>query len=75
MNISKIDALCRKNNISRTILEERAGISNGALGKWEKSPYGPSITTLKKVADYFGVPVATITPAETRSAKTVKAAQ
>lgn len=33
MNISKIDALCRKNNISRTILEERAGISNGALGK------------------------------------------
>lgn len=41
MNISKIDALCRKNNISRTILEERAGISNGALGKWEKSPYGP----------------------------------
>ena len=58
MNISKIDALCRKNNISRTILEERAGISNGALGKWEKSPYGPSITTLnKKVADYFGVPV------------------
>lgn len=57
MNISKIDALCRKNNISRTTLEERAGISNGALGKWEKSPYGPSITTLKKVADYFGVPV------------------
>nr|DAI63254.1 MAG TPA: helix-turn-helix domain protein [Caudoviricetes sp.] len=57
MNISKIDALCRKNSISRTILEERAGISNGALGKWEKSPYGPSITTLKKVADYFGVPV------------------
>ena len=57
MNISKIDALCRKNNISRTILEERAGISNGALGKWEKSLYGPSITTLKKVADYFGVPI------------------
>ena len=57
MNISKIDALCRKNNISRTILEERPGISNGALGKWEKSPYGPSITTLKKVADYFGVPI------------------
>lgn len=57
MNISKIDALCRKNNISRTILEERAGISNGALGKWEKSHYGPSITTLKKVADYFGVPI------------------
>ena len=45
MNISKIDALCRKNNISRTILE------------WEKSPYGPSITTLKKVADYFGEPI------------------
>ena len=57
MNISKIDALCRKNNISRTILEERAGISNGALGKWEKAPYGPSTTTLKKVADYFGVPI------------------
>lgn len=57
MDISKIDALCRKNNISRTTLEECSGISNGALGKWEKSPYGPSITTLKKVADYFCVPV------------------
>lgn len=57
MDISKIDALCRKNGISRTELEKRVGIANGATGRWEKSSYGPSITQLKKVADYFCVPI------------------
>lgn len=57
MNISKIDEFCRLHGISRTDLEVAAGLSNGAIGKWEKSVYGPSIKQLMKVAAYFRVPV------------------
>ena len=32
-------------------------MSNGAIGKWERSIYGPSISQLLKVAHYFRVPV------------------
>lgn len=57
MNVRKIDEFCRVHGLSRTELEVAAGLSNGAIGKWEKSKYGPGIKTLKKVADYFHVSI------------------
>lgn len=57
MNISKIDQFCKLHGLSRTDLEAAAGLSNGALGKWERSVYGPSISQLYKVAKYFRVPI------------------
>lgn len=57
MNLSKIDEFRKLHGLSRTDLEVAAGLSNGALGKWERSAYGPSITQLMKVADYFRVTV------------------
>lgn len=57
VNISKIDEFCKLHGISRTKLEMAVGLGNGAIGKWEKSVNGPSIKQLKKVADYFRVPV------------------
>ncbi len=57
MNVSKIDQFCKLHGLSRTDLEEAAGLSNGAIGKWERSVYGPSISQLLKVAKYFRVPV------------------
>lgn len=57
MNLTKIDAFCKLHGLSRTDLETAAGLSNGALGKWERSVYGPSIKQLLKVANYFRVPV------------------
>jgi len=36
-------------------LEAAAGLSNGAIGKWERSIYGPSISQLLKLAKYFKV--------------------
>lgn len=57
MDISKIDQFCKLHGLSRTDLEAAAGLSNGALGKWERSVYGPSISQLMKVADYFRVGV------------------
>lgn len=57
MNVSKIDQFCKLHGLSRTDLEVAAGLSNGAIGKWERSVYGPSISQLIKVAKYFRVPV------------------
>lgn len=57
MNVSKIDQFCKLHGLSRTELEVAAGLSNGSIGKWERSVYGPSITQLMKVANYFRVSV------------------
>lgn len=57
MNISKIDEFRKLHGLSRMELEVAAGLSNGAIGKWERSVYGPSISQLMKVARYFKVSV------------------
>lgn len=57
MNVSKIDQFRKLHGLSRTELEVAAGLSNGAIGKWERSVYGPSISQLIKVANYFRVSV------------------
>lgn len=57
MNVSKIDQFCKLHGLSRTELEVAAGLSNGSIGKWERSVYGPSISQLIKVANYFRVSV------------------
>ena len=57
MNVSKIDLFCKLHGLSRTELEVAAGLSNGSIGKWERSVYGPSISQLIKVANYFRVSV------------------
>ena len=55
VNVSKIDQFCKLHGLSRTDLEAAAGLSNGAIGKWERSVYGPSISQLMKLAKYFKV--------------------
>ena len=60
VNLSKIDEFRKLHGLSRTDLEVAAGLSNGALGKWERSANGPSIRQLVKVADYFRVSVDTL---------------
>ena len=55
MNVSKIDQFCKLHGLSRTDLEAAAGLSNGAIGKWERSIYGPSLSQLLKLAKYFKV--------------------
>lgn len=55
MNVSKIDQFCKLHGLSRIDLEAAAGLSNGAIGKWERSIYGPSLSQLLKLAKYFKV--------------------
>lgn len=46
-------------NISINRLEKEAGLSRGSLAKWDD--HAPSYEKLKKIADYFEVPVSTLT--------------
>lgn len=62
MYYEKVKELCQAEGISIHKLEETLGIANGTIGKWNipkedgKMPT-PSIPTLKKVAEYFQVPI------------------
>jgi transcriptional regulator with XRE-family HTH domain len=49
VNVSKIDQFCKLHGLSRTDLEATAGLSNGAIGKWERSIYGPSLSQHDKL--------------------------
>lgn len=51
----KILALCKENGISVTMLEQKLGFGRCTITKWKES--SPSVSKLKKVADYFGVSI------------------
>lgn len=55
MNFNKLAALCKERGITFCRLEREIGIGNGVIGKWKNS--APSVTNLKKVADFLGVTV------------------
>ena len=50
-----IKNMCSKNNITIKELEEKTGLSNGSIGKWDTS--SPKISNIIKIADYFNVSV------------------
>lgn len=53
MYYEKVKKLCEERGISIARLEDEAEIGNGTIGGWKKST--PTIATLKKIADYFGI--------------------
>ncbi len=60
-------ALCRERNIRVARLEKEAGLGNGTVRGWENST--PSVATLQKVADYFGVTLIDLTESRTEEPK------
>lgn len=48
--------LCVKNNVKPNPVAKSLGISSGSVTNWKKG-VAPNSTTLKKIADYFGVSV------------------
>lgn len=54
----KVKALCEAKGISIAELEKTLGIGNGTIGKWKNNDIVPSLTSIKKIANYFGVSVA-----------------
>ncbi len=53
--LKKVKRLADEKGISIAALEKACGMGNGVIGRWEKS--SPSLRNLKKVADYFNVPI------------------
>ncbi len=59
---NKVNALCESAGISIASLERDLEIGNGTIGKWREPKKdgrfpSPSIPTLKKIANYFGVSI------------------
>ena len=53
----KVVALCSEKGISRSKMADDIGISRSVPIKWENSNSIPRASTIKKIADYFGVTV------------------
>jgi toxin-antitoxin system, antitoxin component, xre family (fragment) len=53
----KIEKLLKKHGITAYALSKDTGISTAAMTDYKKGRSKPSVDTLKKIADYFGVTV------------------
>lgn len=54
---TKFVELCAKNNTKPNPVATELGISSGTVTKWKKGLSTPSDVSVKKIADYFNVPV------------------
>ena len=55
MVYDNVKRMCEKRKISIAVLEKECGIANGTIGKWNLRKSSPSVATVQKIADYFGV--------------------
>ena len=62
--------LCNSKNIKPTAAALEMGIAKATVSRW-KSGCKPNSATLQKIADYFGVPVETLTEEQKETAPTV----
>lgn len=57
MEFKKIEALLEANNVTAYRMCKDLGLHTSSVTAWKQGLYKPSVTTLKKIADYFGVTV------------------
>lgn len=55
MLYDNVERLCAEKGVSICALEAAIKVGNGTIGKWKSS--SARVSTVKKVADYFGVTV------------------
>lgn len=53
----KLKTLREQNNLTQRSLAEKINVTHGAIGNWEMGKRDPDISTLVKIADYFGVSI------------------
>ncbi len=53
----KFEELLKTNNVTAYQVSKATEISTATLTEWKKGTYTPKIDKLKKIADYFGIPV------------------
>ncbi|CDI58581.1 helix-turn-helix transcriptional regulator [Lactobacillus helveticus] len=54
---NRIKELRQKNNLTLKELGQKVGMANNTLSQYETGKREPKLETLKKLADYFDVPV------------------
>lgn len=58
MNIKRMEELRKEKGVTQRDVSIGTGITEGTLWKLEKGLYAnPTINTLTKIVDYYGVPV------------------
>ena len=57
MIYENVKRLCAEHKTSIFKVEKACGIANGSIGKWAGAVSNPRISTVKSIADYFGVTV------------------
>ena len=57
MLYTKIEDLCKEKGISIARLEKECGLGNATIKSWKDMRDAPRFSTIKKVADYFGVTI------------------
>ena len=55
MILERINQWCKENDTSIHALEQKCGIGNGCISKWDESI--PRIDSLRKVSGETGIPV------------------
>ena len=58
MIYEKIVAYCKENNMSIMAFEKMCGLANGVIGKWENDKLKPSLSSLSKIVEATGIPIA-----------------
>lgn len=57
MKYKKIEVLLTEKDVTAYRMCKDLGLHTSSVTAWRKGDYKPSVTTLKKIADYFGVTV------------------
>ena len=57
MQYEKIDKLLKENNITAYRMCKSLGLKTSSMAAWKQGQYKPSLASLKKIADFFGVTV------------------
>lgn len=68
---TKVLALCKAKGISRSKMADEIGISRSTPKDWAEKKSTPQSGTVKKIADYFGVPVSYLSDDNTTEIQTV----
>ena len=57
MIYNKVIDYCKSNNLSVMAFEQKCGLPNGIVGKWNIHGFVPKIETVKKIASATGIPI------------------
>lgn len=55
MFYSYFDYLCKRKGVTKNKACQEMGVSRSVAAKWKSTQTNPSVATLQKISDYFGI--------------------